>query len=52
MADRDTIFRLLMQHEGELRAFVGSMLRDRALADPHVAVRHAAVGSRHGELTG
>ena len=33
MADRDTIFRLLMQHEGELRAFVGSMVRDRALSD-------------------
>ncbi|MBL7224382.1 MAG: sigma-70 family RNA polymerase sigma factor [Candidatus Brocadiae bacterium] len=33
MADRDTIFRLLMQHEGEVRAFVGSMLRDRALSD-------------------
>jgi len=33
MADRDTIFRLLMQHEGEIRAFVGSMLRDRALSD-------------------
>jgi len=33
MADRDTIFRLLMQHEGEVRAFVGSMLRDRALCD-------------------
>ena len=29
MADRDNIFRLLMQHEGELQAFVGSMLRDR-----------------------
>jgi RNA polymerase sigma-70 factor (ECF subfamily) len=33
MADRDTIFRLLMQHEGEIRAFVGSMLRDRGLCD-------------------
>ena len=33
MADRDTIFRLLMRHEGELRAFVGSMLRDRGLCD-------------------
>ncbi|MBL7223553.1 MAG: sigma-70 family RNA polymerase sigma factor [Candidatus Brocadiae bacterium] len=33
MADRDTIFRLLMQHEGEIRAFVGSMLRDRSLSD-------------------
>ena len=33
MADRDTIFRLLMQHEGELRAFVGSILRDRGLCD-------------------
>lgn len=31
MADRDTIFRLLMQHEGEFRAFVRSMLRDRGL---------------------
>jgi len=33
MADRDTIFRLLMQHEGEIRAFVGSMLRHRGLCD-------------------
>lgn len=33
MADRDTMFRLLMQHEGEIRAFVGSMLRDRGLCD-------------------
>ena len=33
MADRDTIFRLLMQHEGEIRAFIGSMLRDKALCD-------------------
>jgi len=33
MADRDTIFRLLMQHEGELRAFLASMLRGRGLCD-------------------
>jgi len=33
MADRDTIFRLLLEHEAELRAFIGSMLRDRGLAD-------------------
>ena len=33
MAARDTIFRLLMQHEGEVRAFIASMLRDRALCD-------------------
>ena len=33
MADRETIFKLLMQHEAGLRAFLGSMVRDRALRD-------------------
>ena len=33
MADREIIFRLLMQHEGGLRAFLGAMLRNRALCD-------------------
>ena len=48
------------EHWGERKAAVGLLRqwgkltdtqRDKALADPHVAVRHAAVGSRHGELT-
>ena len=49
------------EHWGERKAAVGLLRqwgkltdaqRERALADPHIAVRHAAVGSRHGELTG
>ncbi len=47
------------EHWGERKAAVGLLRqwgkltdaqRERALADPHIAVRHAAVGSRHGEL--
>jgi len=48
------------EHWGERKAAVGLLRqwgkltdaqRDWALADPHVAVRHAAVGARHGEST-
>lgn len=49
---------LVSEHWGERKAAVGLLRqwglltdaqRRRALADPHVAVRHAAVGHRHGK---
>ena len=51
---------LVSEHWGERKAAVGLLRqwgkltdaqRERALADPHIAVRHAATGTRHGELT-
>ena len=51
---------LVSEHWGERKAAAGLLRqwgkltdaqRQRALADPHVAVRHAAVGYRHGKET-
>ena len=33
MAEREVVFKLLMRHEEELRAFLASMLRNRGLCD-------------------
>ena len=52
---------LISEHWGERKAAIGLLRqwgkltdaqREEALADPHIAVRHAAVGSRHGERNG
>ncbi|MHC4985895.1 MAG: sigma-70 family RNA polymerase sigma factor, partial [Planctomycetota bacterium] len=52
---------LVSEHWGERKAAVGLLRqwgkltdaqREKALADSHIAVRHAAIGARHGEQTG
>jgi hypothetical protein len=58
-AAEPTVLEMLeSEHWGERKAAVGLLRRwgkltdaqrTRALGDPHIAVRHAAVGSRHGE---